>query len=126
MFDTFRLARRSRGVHQEQHILGVAGDGFDRRASVLVDQFVVVVGVTAEEVREFVAQSVDDDTRHLVVDTAKPLVCFLLVIQGIAAAVVAITGDEILAVGGVHACRECVRREASEDDAVWRADACAG
>ncbi len=72
---------------------------------------------------ECVSQTIDDhDVRYLVVDVLEALVGLRNVIERVAAAVVAVARDQILAVGRVHPRRERVRGEAREDDAVWRAD----
>jgi len=53
-----------------------------------------------------------------VLDAREPLVRLVEVVEGIAAAVVAVAGDEVLRLRGVHPRRERVRRESGEHDAV--------
>jgi len=68
------------------------------------------------------AEPVDDDRGRVVLDAREPLVRLVEVVEGIAAAVVAVAGDEVLRLRGVHPRRERVRRESGEHDAVGRAD----
>jgi hypothetical protein len=104
VLDALGCARRTRGVHEEKHVLGVAFDGFDR------------VTFAAR----FVASEPTDDHPRRVVGHAA--VRLLFVVEFFAAAVVRVTRHEVFRGGVFHPCPECVGAESREHDVVWRTD----
>jgi len=127
VFRSLGLTGSARGVHQEQHVLGVPGHRLDPIALVAGHQLVVIVLVVVELVGELLAQPVDDDhVFDLVLDAGEPLVGLLQMVERVAATIIAVAGDEIFGVRRVHARRERVRREPREHDRVGRADPGAG
>ena len=71
-------------------------------------------------------KAVDNDRLRLVTNVRETVVRLPKVVKWVTPTVVAVAGDEILGVGGVHPGRQRTGREARKHNRVWRTDPGAG